>query len=559
MHRAGGAALAALPLLFLGIFFYYPLTGLIARGLSGPWGLTLNRLAQIFSDSYLRHVLLFTVEQALLSTLASVALGLPLAYLLTAYDFPGKRIIKSLTIVPFALPAVTVALGFIIVFGNSGILNRWLMGLFHLADPPLAILYSLPGIVLAHAFYNAPIVTRFVAAAWERLSAEYEESARALGASPRRAFFDITLPMLLPALISGATLAFIYSFLSFPIVLALGGARFSTIEVEIYRKAIVEIDYSGAAALATLSLLIALILTFGYLKIEGHYARQLRMTAHRPAEQLFAGLHSLADPRRWALYAFLAIGGLLFVGPIMGVVADSFTRTWQDQTIFTLDWYRAVFQPSYSSLIAASPLQSVLNSLAFAGTTMVVALIFGAILAGILARRRFPGRSLFEALAMAPLAISAVAFGLALLWAFTRPPLALSGTWLAIVIAHSVLAIPFVIRAVRPALQRLETHLAEAARSLGASRLNAFLDIILPLIRGSLLAGAVFAFAISIAETSATIMLARPGLLTMPVAVYYLLASRQFGAASAMSVVLIVVIALSFTLIDRFGERALRG
>jgi thiamine transport system permease protein len=552
--------LVALPLLFLGAFFYGPLVGLIARGLIGPAGFTLNRLAQIFSDSYLRHVLLFTVEQALLSTLASVALGLPLAYLLTAYDFPGKRIVKSLTIVPFALPAVTVALGFIIVFGNSGILNRWLMGLFHLSDPPLPILYSLQGIVLAHAFYNAPIVTRFVAAAWERLTTSYEESARSLGAPRWRVFFDITLPLLTPALISGATLAFIYSFLSFPIVLALGGARFSTIEVEIYRRAIIEIDYSGAAALATLSLLIALGFTFGYLKIEGHYTRQLRLAARRPAQKLFIGLRSLPEPSRWVIYAFLVISGLLFIGPIMGVVFDSFSRTWQDQTIFTLDWYRAIFQPSYSSLIAASPLQSVLNSLSFAGMTMGLALILGTILAmSLVTRRRFRGRSLIEALAMAPLAISAVAFGLALLWAFARPPLTLSGTWIAIVIAQSTLAIPFVIRAVRPALERLEIHLGEAARSLGASRLRAFLDIVLPLIRGSLLAGAVFAFAISIAETSATIMLARPGLLTMPVAVYYLLASRQFGAASAMSVLLIAVIALAFTLIDRFGERVLRG
>ncbi|OGF54928.1 MAG: hypothetical protein A2Z21_08305 [Candidatus Fraserbacteria bacterium RBG_16_55_9] len=559
MPRAGRAALIALPLFFLGLFFYYPLAGLVMRGLTGPAGVSLSQLTRIFSDGYLRHVLLFTVEQALLSTLASVILGFFLAYLLTAYDFPGKRLLRSLLIVPFALPAITVALGFILVFGNSGILNRWLMTLFHVQSPPLPILYSLQGILLAHAFYNAPIVARFVAAAWERIAPDYEESARALGAPRWRVFSDITLPMLMPALISGATIVFIYCFLSFPIVLTLGGARFSTIEVEIYRRAIIQIDSNGAAALATVELLIALLFTMSYLRAERYYARHLRLTTHRPTRPLFTGLSSLARPSHWLIYAFLALSALLFIGPIAAVVVDSFTRTWQNQTIFTLDWYRAILQPSYSALIASSPLQSVGNSLSFAGVTMGLALTLGTILSVALARRRFAGRGWIETLAMAPIAISGVAWGLALLWAFVRPPLALSGTWGAIVIAHTALAIPFVIRAIRPELERLEVHLVEAARSLGASRARATRDIVLPLIRGGLLNAAVFAFAISIAETSATIMLAQPGLLTMPVAVYYLLASRQFGAASAMSVLLIAVITLSFVLVDRLGERTLRG
>jgi len=553
---AGRATLLALPLLFLGLFFYYPLAGLVRSGLSGPTGFTLERLIGIFSDGYLRHLLLFTACEALLSTLASVALGLPLAYLLTAYDFPGKRWIKSLTIVPFALPAISVALGFILIFGNNGALNRGLMTLFHLSSPPLAILYSLQGIVLAHAFYNAPIVTRFVAAAWERLSPRYQESARSFGAPPWRVFLDVTLPMLTPALASGAALAFIYSFLSFPIVLALGGARFSTIEVEIYRRAIIEINYSGAAALAALELLIALLFTLGYLRLEARYARHLQLAAPRPTRPLFIWP---IPPRRWLIYAFIAASLLLFVAPIAAVLGDSFSRSWQDRTVFTLDWYWAVFRPSYSALIAASPLQSIWNSLCFAGASMMVALTLGTGLAFSLTRRRFVGRGSLELLAMAPLGISSVALGLALLRALVRPPLALSGTWLAIVIAHSILAIPFVVRALRPGLERLDPRLSEAARALGSSRVRTLWEILLPLVRPALLTAAVFAFAISIAEMSATIMLTRPGLLTMPVAIYRFLATRQFGAASAMSVLLIVVIALAFVLIERSGERTLRG
>ncbi len=553
--RLGRAALLALPLFFLGIFFYLPLGGLVLRGLGSPEGL--QRVWDLVSDPYIQRVARFTVVQALLSTLASVAIGLPLAYVLATYRFPGRRLIRSLTIVPFTLPPITVALGFVLVFGNAGVVNETLMAILSLEQPPLTILYSLTGIVLAHAFYNAPIVTRFTAAAWERLSPSYEESARALGASPRRAFWTITLPMLAPSIVSAATLAFIYAFLSFPIVLALGGARFSTIEVEIYRQAIVQINYAQAATLATLELLIALMFTVGYLTIERRFARQVRLEAPRPRRPLFAG--GWIALRRVGLYIFLALSVLLFAGPMVAVLVDSVSKPWQNTVVFSLDGYREVFQQGFSSLIGASPLQSVINSFSFAGATMAVALICGTLLAVMLARRRLTGRRSLETLAMAPLAISSVALGLALLRVFNRPPLAISGTWVAIVVAHSALAIPFVIRVVRPALERLEGNLTDAARSLGASPWRATWDVRLPLIRGSLLTGAAFAFAISIAETSATLMLAEPGLLTMPVAVYHLLAARQFGAASAMSVIMIAVLALAFVLIDRFGERTFRS
>lgn len=545
----------ALPLLFLSIFFYVPLGGLILRGLGSPDGLA--RVWELVSDPYIQRVARFTVVQALLSMLASVAIGLPLAYVLATYRFPGQRLIRSLTIVPFTLPPITVALGFVLVFGNAGVLNETLMSLFNLETPPLSILYSLVGIVLAHAFYNAPIVTRFTAAAWERLSTSYEESARALGASPRRAFVNVTLPMLAPSIVSGATLAFIYSFLSFPIVLALGGARFSTLEVEIYRQAIVQINYAEAATLATLELTIALLFTVGYLAIERRYARQVRLEVPRPQQPLFVGGWTLL--RRTGLYGFLALSALLFLGPMLAVLVDSVSKPWQNTVVFSLDGYRDVFAQGFSSLIGASPLQSVINSFSFAGATMAIALVCGTLLATMLARQRLRGRGSLETVAMAPLAISSVALGLALLRVFNQPPLAISGTWIVVVVAHSALAIPFVIRVVRPALERLEGNLTDAARSLGASPWRATRDVRLPLIQGSLLTGAAFAFAISIAETSATLMLAEPGLLTMPVAVYHLLAAREFSAASAMSVIMMAVLTLAFVLIDRFGDRTFRG
>jgi thiamine transport system permease protein len=159
---------------------------------------------------------------------------------------------------------------------------------------------------------------------------------------------------------------------------------------------------------------------------------------------------------------------------------------------------------------------------------------------------------------MAPLGVSSVALGFALLLVFLKGPLAAGGRPTAIIIAHSILAYPFFIRAVVPVLESIERNLIEAARSLGATKWRTFLDVELPLVSRGILVGAVFAFAISLGEMSATIMLIRPKLSTIPVTIYNLIGARKFGGASAMSVLLILVTGIAFVLIERFGERVFR-
>jgi len=539
----------------LALAFYYPLLRLFQEGVVEEGKFTLKYLGEVFAEPYFRHVILFTAEQALLSTLLAILIGLPWAYIFTRYDFPMKDTLRSLTIVPFVLPAITVAVGFILFFGNNGYLNRMLMEVFHLQGPPLRLLYSLKGIVLAHAFYNAPIITRMVGAQWERLDLAYEESAQALGAGRARRFFGVTLPLLLPSLMTGAALAFIFCFLSFPIVLALGGARFSTIEVEIYTQFIVLYHQRLGAALAIVEVLLSLLFTYGYILLEGHFTRELEAVRPRPT----APLLRQPTPGRIIVWLFIAFSSLLFLGPLISVLYDSFTREWAGQTIFTLHWYSYIFKPQYEALIGAPPLRAVLNSLQFGLAAMGLAGLIGLPIAFVIARYRFRGRRAFDTLVMAPLGVSSVALGAALLTAFLRPPLQLREGWLAIVLAHAILAYPFVIRAIVPVLEGLERGPVEAARGLGASRLGAFRDIELPLIRRGLLVGAVFAFAISLGEMSATIMLARPEWKTMPLVINDLRAARSFGGASAMSSLLILVTGGAFVVIERFGKRLFGG
>jgi ABC-type Fe3+ transport system permease subunit len=169
----------------------------------------------------------------------------PLGWFLTRYRFPGKGLARAFTLAPFVLPPITVSLGFFLFFGNTGYLNNALRAAFGLREPPLRLLYSLWAIVLAHAFYNAPVFARFIHAAWSSLDPSLEEACAVLGVSRPRAFFTVTLPLLLPAIFSAAALVFVLCFLSFAIPLSLGGARFATVEVGIYLYARVYLDFSS--------------------------------------------------------------------------------------------------------------------------------------------------------------------------------------------------------------------------------------------------------------------------------------------------------------------------
>lgn len=547
---ASDVALAALPLLFLLAVLIYPLSLLFVEAFSGrgPDGgavFTLRYMAGVATDPYYHRLLAFTAEQALLSALASLVVGLPVAYLFVRYEFPGKTLLRSVVLVPFVLPAVTVALGFILVFGNNGLFNRMLDALFGFRIP---ILYSLQGIVLAHAFYNAPLVVRTVHAVWEAVDPSYEESARALGAGRLRTFLTVTLPMIAPGVVTGTLLAFVFSFMSFPIVLALGGSRFATMEVEIYTQVRVLLDYGTGAALALVETVLSLLLTYAYLRAEARFRTRWVPARRQPTRPLRVAL------RHGPLLLLAALAAVFFFAPLGAVLWDALTR---GEGAVTLHWFRMVLDPSHDAIAGDSPLQAVWNSLRFGAGTVAVALPLGLLTSLSLSRSggRGRGRELLEVLALAPLGVSGVALGFGLLRATVRSPLAGAGAPWAIVAVHALVALPFVIRTVRPALDALHPSLAESARSLGASRWQALRDVELPLVARSLLLGAALAFSISFSEMTATIVLAPPGLSTMPLAVYHLLAARSFGGASAMAVLLILVTGTSFVLLERWGSR----
>jgi len=549
---------AALTLSTLAVVFYYPVGSVLASAVYDAGRLTLAPVVSVVSDPFYHDLFGFTAYQALLSTAASVVVGLPGAYLLARFEFPGRRFLRSVTILPFVLPSIMVAVGFLAMFGRTGLLND-VLGIVGLG--PVELTFTLEIIVLAHVFYNAPLVTRLVTAAWESVDPARVETARTLGASPFQAFRDVTLPQLLPALLTASVLTFIFTFMSFPIVLALGGLELATVEVWLFAR-VQSLALAEAATLGAIETALSLGLIYLYLRFEATQLSARDEGRGRARAPLFAGWRSLADPKRLALFAYAAVGLVLFVGPLVSLVVESVTTAGGQ---FTLRYYEFLLAQQTSTASGTTrPLPAITNSLLFGAGALLLALPMGVVVS-VVATREGRGTRLTEALLTAPLAVSGIVLGLGMLRTLVFGTtlfgyrITVTGP-VAIVAAHAVAAYPFVSRNVTPALGSIDDRLVDAARALGADRTTALLDIELPLVVPALVAGAAFAFAISVGEFDSTVLLAEGvDSATMPVALERYTGNRSLGPnlgpATAMGTVLLAVTTVSFVLIDRVGGR----
>ncbi|AHF80992.1 ABC transporter permease [Thermococcus paralvinellae] len=529
-----------IPITFLILFFYLPLISIIHEGL---WdnGFTLKYLKAVLSNSYHRRIIFFTIEQALASTLLTLALGLPGAYIFAKYDFPGKSFVKAILTVPFVMPSIMVALGFILLFGKQGFFTQ-------LIGRDLGILYSWKAILIAHAFYNFPVVVRMVSYLWQRINPHYEEVAMSLGAKGFTLFRKVTLPMLLPGIFASSMLTFIFCFLSFSIPLILGGYKYATIEVDIFTSIMTLLDFKIGSALAIIQIILSFAFMYIYIKSLDMYAKAEEQRIFRKPQQLT--LRELASLKGLLIGIYSLIVFIFIISPLLAVLYDSLIF----QGKFSLEWYRRVFSAKYNPIFGANTLIAIKNSLLFGFSSVLLSTTIALIIAYALHRWQFKGKNIFEALVMLPLGSSAITLGLGYIRTFHKPPLELLGTWYIIVFAHTIIAYPFVLRAISAVLKKIKPNLKEAALSLGAKEWQAFLKVELPLALGGIIVGAIFAFAMSIAELGATYMLYQPEYTTITIAVYRFLSARQWGSASALSVILMIVSAVSFMIIERIGE-----
>ncbi|HVM46325.1 MAG TPA: ABC transporter permease subunit, partial [Candidatus Thermoplasmatota archaeon] len=466
--RLSVLALLAPPLAFLAVFYGWPLARMLAEATADGW----SWLATPYVAGRLRVAFL----QALLSTLLTLGVALPLAWLHHARAIPWSRTMLALHAAPFVLPVFVVVYGIQLTVGA--------------ALPPLA------AVVLAHAYYNHGFAARVLHAALDRRPRRLEEAARTLGASRRGAAWRVTLPLLAPSVAAVALLVFLFSFSAFGTVLFLGGGVVSTPETLMYAQlggAFPRLE--RAAALGGLQLLLSFLLFLAYLAL-------LRRTR---------GLEQDPDARRAPArpaHVGLALGALaVSLAPVGAVLAGGFRVRGE----WTLEAWRALLDPSHPAHLAAFSLPRALGlSLLYAACATLLALALTTLLAyGLPASGR--ARRVLEAATAVPLGTSSLLLGFGYLLAFGAGALLdLRGTFLVVVIVHALVAFPFAARVLIPAFEMRDRRLDEAAALLGASPLSVARRVHLPLLAAPLLTAAGLAAAASLGDFGASLLLMRP-------------------------------------------------
>jgi thiamine transport system permease protein len=525
----GRLVLIAVPIGFLGYFFLYPLASILGVSLFGEGGFSFDAFSSVATRGSLRGAIWFTVWQAVASTLLTLIIAMPAAYVFARFSFPGKRFFRAAITVPFVLPTVVVGAAYLALLGPNGPLG-------------IDLRQTIWAILIAHVFYNYAVVVRTVGGLWAHLDPRLEEAARMLGASRWRTFREVSLPLLRPAIAAAASMVFLFTFTSFGVVLILGGFRFTTIEVEIWRQTTTFLDLPVAGALAVLQLV-------GISAILVAYSRYQE---RRSIEQHLRPVTEVARAPRGRREAALVWGVLGFTGLFLGApLAVLVTRSFRVGDGYGFDAYRSLAE---ASVTLVPPIEAIGNSTVFAAGAMAIAIVIGTMAATVIAYHRGAVSRWFDVLLMLPLGTSAVTIGFGFLVALDTP-IDLRTAPILVPIAHALVAIPFVVRTEVPVMRSVRTRLREAGAMLGAPPARVWREIDLPLIFRAMLVGAGFAFAISLGEFGATSFIARPDAPTLPVAIFRLLSragAANFTQAMALSTVLMGLTAVSILAIERF-------
>ncbi|MDR0526347.1 MAG: ABC transporter permease subunit [Spirochaetaceae bacterium] len=531
---------ALLPFAALCFFFVLPYIAALLPGLKNlsalkaPWIWTVTG---------------WTAAQAALSTALSIVFALPAAALVSSRGFKHKALMRSVTAIPFALPPIIMALGFVLFWGNSGIVNRFFEALFGV-ETAFRVLYRPQAVIFCHACYNFPLIMRIGADAFEQIRASYSAVSWSLGANPLKTLVFVSIPLALPRILAASLLVFLYCFTSFAIVLLLGGAGRSTLAVEIFRHARVTLDFSSAGALALIETLIAWTVFALFLFLE----RVFCGGKSPPSPALRCGLPPSAGacPRNAPAFSPSTVLMLpillLALGPVLAVIADSFfaAPSRASAAVFTLLNWSASGERLFGAFVRSAALAAL--SACF---TLVLA-FFGT---QALCQREEGNGGFFRGLITLSAASSGVVLGLGISSFYGR---ALSGTVLMAAAAQALIALPFAFNSVYGALRALPPSIHRQTLVFGASPLRrAFFE--LPLISTALRSAFGFSACISLGELNTIIMLGVKNYETMPLFIYRAAGAYRYGEAAACGALLVAASFLALRVSEARGSMLKRS
>jgi iron(III) transport system permease protein len=544
---------------FFGAFLFYPVGLSLKQAFAAEGRFTLRFFELLLSSPLQRESLANSFFIALFTTCLTTLLTLPLAWLMTRFDFRGKALLSGLLLVPMIMPPFVGAIGLRQLLARYGSVNLWLMDL-GLVRPDATIDWlgqgGFWGIVMLQVLNLYPIMFLNVSAAMANIDPAMREAAQNLGAGGWRLFRTVTLPLILPGYFAGAIIVFIWAFTDLGTPLIFGFSR--VVPVQIF-DAVNEINTNPLGyALVVFVLLLTVALFVVSKQVLAGKRYEMLARGHT------AGAETPATSRQ-TLLIWAAVGGLILAAllPHLAVIVQSFAHHWFF-SVLPGQWTTANYSELVSHGLTAS---SIRNSLFYSSCSAFLDLVLGVMIAWLLTRRRIPLAGLLDALAMLPLALPGIvlAFGyVAGFDNFKNPWLneylnPRNNPTLLLIISYSVRRLPYIVRSAYAGFQQTSVTLEEASANLGAAPFRTLRKITLPLVMANLIAGTILTFSFAMLEVSDGLILAmRERYFPLTKMIYTVMGRidpNSPGVACALGVVGMVILTASLLVAGRILGR----
>ena len=525
-------------LLLYALFLLYPLSLLLKMAFSDGVHFTLENFAKFFSRKYYSITLLNSFKVSIAATIASVVVGVVLGYFMSVFKVRGAKLLRMCIVMATMSAPFVGAYAWIMLLGRNGVITNFLSGLFGITMPDI---YGFNGIMLVFVTQLFPLVFLYVQGAMSKMDASLMEASENLGCTGFKRFFTVVLPLISPTVLAGALLVFVRAMSDFGTPMLIGEG-YRTFTVILYNEFVGEVSQNKgfASAIAIIAILITMVVYFSQNFVAKKQAFSMN-ALHRIEKKQLHGFSNFIV--HFITYVVVGISIL----PQLYVVYTSFLKT--SGQIYVAGYSLQSYQDMFSRLG-----RSIQNTIVIPAVSLLIVVFLAVLIAYVAVRRRNVLSGAVDVISMLPYVIPGTVIGIAMISAFNREPLVLTGGMLIMVVALVVRRLPYTIRSSVAILQQIPLYVEEAALSLGSSKPKAFFTVTLPMMSSGVLSGAILSWVTLISELSTAILLYTGKTQTLTVAIYTQIVRGNYGIASAMATVLTVMTLLSLLIFNKISK-----
>ena len=525
-------------LLLYALFLLYPLSLLLKMAFSDGAHFTLVNFAKFFSRKYYSITLLNSFKVSIAATIASVVVGVVLGYFMSVFKIRGAKLLRMCIVMATMSAPFVGAYAWIMLLGRNGVITNFLSRLFGITMPDI---YGFNGILLVFVTQLFPLVFLYVQGAMSKMDASLLEASENLGCTGFKRFFKVVLPLISPTVLAGALLVFVRAISDFGTPMLIGEG-YRTFTVILYNEFVGEVSQNKgfASAIAIIAILITMVVYFSQNIVAKKQAFSMN-ALHRIEKKKLHGFSNFIV--HFITYVVVGISIL----PQLYVVYTSFQKT--SGQIYVDGYSLQSYQDMFSRLG-----RSIQNTIVIPAVSLLIVVFLAVLIAYVAVRRRNVLSGAVDVISMIPYVIPGTVIGIAMISAFNREPLVLTGGMLIMVVALVVRRLPYTIRSSVAILQQIPLYVEEAALSLGSSKPKAFFTVTLPMMSSGVLSGAILSWVTLISELSTAILLYTGKTQTLTVAIYTQIVRGNYGIASAMATVLTVMTLLSLVIFNKISK-----